>query len=197
MLENERKSVLWSWIKDIIIVVVVALAIFLITRIFIQNYVIDGPSMEPNFYTGQWVIVSKLAYKSGSPHRGDVIVCKNPASNPPILIKRVIGLPGEKVEITGGKIYIDGKSLNEGEYISIPTINGGKWTVPADSYFVLGDNRGNSSDSRILGFIPKSDIVGKAWLRIWPLNKFGRAPNFLPTLSINPLQFELLAVKAS
>jgi len=107
-----------------------------------------------------------------------------PGHNPSVLIKRVIGLPGETVRIEGGNVYIDDKLLTE-SYITEPTTDNGSWSVPAEYYFVMGDNRDDSRDSRKtdIGFIPKSNVVGKAWLRIWPLSSWGFAPNYTPELA--------------
>ena len=170
--------------RDIIIIVSIALAIFLVTRLVIQNFVIDGPSMEPNLISEQWVLVNKVHYKIVEPERGDVVVFNSPSSTgEKVLIKRIIGLPGETVKVAGGKVYIDDKLLDESSYISVGTTINGTWTLGTNKYFMMGDNRQQSSDSRRFGSVDKSSIVGKAWLRIWPLSKFGFAPNARPTLA--------------
>jgi len=174
--------------RDIIIIVAIAIGIFLVTRLVIQNFVVDGPSMENNLYTGQWILVNKLTYKVGEPARGDIVVFNNPWASKgrtPVLIKRVIGLPGETVKIEDGKIYIDDKLLDESEYIDV-AINGSQnrtWPLDDDDYFVLGDNRNHSSDSSENGTVPQANIIGKAWLRIWPFSAWGFAPNYEPKLA--------------
>ena len=169
--------------RDIIIIICVALTIFLVTRVVVQNYVVDGQSMDPNLHTGQWILVNKLAYKSGEPQRGDIIVFNNPlpSDTVKVLIKRVIGLPHERVEVKNGNVYIDGRKLIE-SYIDVSTNRNVDKTLDADHYFVLGDNRGNSSDSRAFGSITKASIIGKSWLRIWPFSAWGYAPNYKPVL---------------
>ena len=164
-------------LRDIIIVLAIAVSIFLVTRLVIQNFVVDGRSMNPNLADKQWILVNKL----DNPERGDIIVFNRPQHDPPVLIKRVIGLPGETVKIEDGKVYIKGKLLTE-SYITEPTTDNGTWTVPDDHYFVLGDNRDDSSDSPDWGFVPEADIIGTAWLRIWPLSSWGFAPNYRPEL---------------
>ena len=169
-------------LRDIIIVLAIAASIFLLTRLVIQNFVVDGSSMEPNMSSGQWVLVNKLAYKVGDPARGDVVVFNSPSpSGPPVLIKRIIGLPGETVKIQAGKVYINNKLLTE-SYISGSTPAPGSWTMGDNEYFVMGDNRNNSSDSRSWGTLDRSMMIGKAWLRIWPFSAWGFAPNYRPEL---------------
>jgi len=170
--------------RDIIIIVAIALSIFLVTRLVVQNFVVDGPSMEPNLYTNQWILVNKLAYKVGDPARGDIVVFNSPASTgEQVLIKRIIGLPGERVKVEAGKVYINGKLLDESSYLSVSTTMTGTWTLGEDKYFMMGDNRPQSSDSRRFGQVDRSRIIGKAWLRIWPLSKWGFAPNATPVLA--------------
>jgi signal peptidase I len=171
-------------LRDIIIVVAIALSIFLVTRLVIQNFVVEGDSMNDNLETGQWILVSKLAYEVGEPTRGDIIVFNNPESNPstPVLIKRIIGLPGDTVKVAGGKVYIDDELLTEA-YIDVPTNRDGTWSITEGHYFVMGDNRGNSKDSRLFGAISRESIIGKAWLRIWPFSAWGFAPNYRPSLT--------------
>ena len=141
-------------------------------------------SMEPNLYEGQRIIISKVIYHFHEPERGDIIIFPNPNDPDEEYIKRIIGLPGEVVEIKDGIVYLhqpDGSvlTLDESEYITKPDkdyfISN---TIPADNYFVLGDNRSNSYDSRTGWTVPRQDIVGKAWLSIWPMSDWGLAPNY-------------------
>ncbi len=123
---------------------------------------IESISMQPTLFPGDYVIVNKLVYEFTSiPQRGDIILFKyppNPAAVP--YFKRVIGLPGDQVHIAEGKVYINGQLLPE-PWLAEPTIRGGDWLVPDGQYFVLGDNRNNSSDSRSWGFVPLENIIGR------------------------------------
>jgi signal peptidase I len=139
--------------------------------------------MEPNFYTGQRLLVSKIVYNFHEPERGDVVVLWPPYEVEHPYIKRIIGLPGERVEIREGQVYIhqsDGTvlELDETAYIEDPATRPyfGE-IVPEGEYFVLGDNRNNTDDSRHGWTVPAENIVGKAWLSIWPPNMWGLAAN--------------------
>lgn len=140
--------------------------------------------MEPNLHEGQRIIISKIVYWFHEPERGDIIVFPNPNNPDEEYIKRIIGLPGEVVEIKDGVIYIhqtDGDSLvlDESEYIDNPASNDFlSETILEDNYFVLGDNRNNSYDSRRGWTVPRDEVVGKAWLSIWPLSDWGLVANF-------------------
>ncbi len=139
--------------------------------------------MEPNFHDGEFILTDKLSYRFSPPQRGDVIIFQAPINPDQDFIKRVIALPGEKVKVEKGHVYIDGRQLSE-TYLPAQTIvnpgafirEGQQITVERDNYFVLGDNRNHSSDSREWGLVPKKDLVGKAFLRYWPLNKLGLLP---------------------
>jgi signal peptidase I len=166
---------------DVLEVVVLAIALFLFTYLLaFQPHKIDGASMEPNFHDQEYLLTDKINYKilKKPPRRGEVVVFKPPNERDKEYIKRIIGLPGEKVSVREGHVYINGELLEE-SYIDRQTKGavflpeGGEVTVPPDYYFVLGDNRTNSSDSRYFGFIPKSDIVGRAWLLYWPIGRAG------------------------
>jgi signal peptidase I len=132
---------------------------------------IESISMEPALYPGDYAIVNKIAYSNYSaPKRGDVIVFNHP-QNPPNVpyVKRIIGIPGDQIHISGGTISINGEPILE-PYIKVPINRGGDWTVPAREYFVLGDNRNNSSDSRAWGFVPYENIIGRLELIYLPTN---------------------------
>ncbi len=175
-----------AFLRDTLITIVIALAIFFGLQTTIQNYVVDGPSMSPNFINGERILVNKLVYKHfEQPRRGDVIIFHAPNQPPTAipLIKRIIGLPGESVEISNGKVYIHKKDgtvspLNE-PYITDPArypFVGDK--IPVNQYFVLGDNRNNSGDSREGWTVPYSNIIGKAWISTWPPSIWGLAKNY-------------------
>jgi signal peptidase I len=159
----------WAIIREVAETVVLAVAIWLAINFLTARYVVDGPSMENDLHTGQRLIVSRIAYKFSSPRRGDVVVFRSTQNPEENIIKRVIGLPGETLVIDDGKVYVDGLLLDEA-YVSSSTFlpYKGKWTIPEGYYFVMGDNRAHSSDSRRQGLIPAENIIGKAWISYWP-----------------------------
>lgn len=170
-----------NFLLDIIQTVVVALSIFVIVYLFLfQPHQVKGSSMYSSFENGEYLLTDKVSYRFRSPNRGDVIVFTAPRNEEYEYIKRIIGLPGESIKIQGGDVFIDNQELEE-TYLSpgIDTRSGSFLreglilTIPTDHYFVFGDNRPYSSDSREWGTVPLENIVGKAWLRYWPLDKFG------------------------
>jgi signal peptidase I len=166
---------LWDYVKLIIFVVVFVL---LLNNFIIINAKIPSPSMEKTIMKGDQLFGNRLAYRFGDPKRLDIIIFKFPDDESQLFIKRVIGLPGDKIDIVDGKIYInDGKTALEENYLPEEMEDGtwGPYTVPEDSYFVLGDNRNDSRDSRYWQntFVYKDQILGKAGLRYFPLNKIG------------------------
>ena len=139
--------------------------------------------MENMLQVNERVLVDKLAYKFSTPQRGDIIVFHPPFRSPAPFIKRVIGLPGEKVEISNGKVTIvkaDGSilTLNEPYIKQPPAYNYTSAVIPANEYFVLGDNRNNSEDSHFGYLASRSELIGRAWLDIWPFKYFGLAHNY-------------------
>lgn len=170
---THQPPAIWLLLRELLETIVLSLVIFLLIRLVIQNYRIESHSMQPNFYEGEFILVNKLAFKLGEPARGEVIVFHNPSNIDEDYIKRVIGLPGDLVEIREQAIYINGQALAE-PYATNPfRDNYGPETVPENHLFVMGDNRGNSSDSRRIGPIPEELIVGQAWLRVWPFDRAG------------------------
>ncbi|OGM56928.1 signal peptidase I [Candidatus Woesebacteria bacterium RIFCSPHIGHO2_12_FULL_46_16] len=172
---------LGAFFLDILEVIVFAVAIFLfIYLLVLQPHKIKGASMDPNFFDGEYLLTDKVTYRFGEPKRGDVIVFKAPTGNGDEFIKRIIGLPGEKVSVKSGKMYINEKVLEE-KYLDASLITSAGYflqedqsvSVPEGEYFVLGDNRPHSSDSRAWGFIAKKKITGRAWLIYWPLKSAG------------------------
>lgn len=158
--------------REIIETVALTLLIFLVIRFAVQNYLVDGLSMEPSLHNNEYVLVNKLAYLFHAPERGDVIVFHWPIDTSKDLIKRVIGLPGDVITIDSKTVRVDGVLLNE-PYISAPANPiGGKWVVPPNNYFVMGDNRIISDDSRDWKFVPRDFIIGKAVMVYWPLNQW-------------------------
>ncbi len=166
---------------DILEVIVLAVGIFLIVYLLIlRPHKIKGQSMHPTFPDAEYLLTEKVSYYRNDPQRGDVIVFKPPISEEEF-IKRVIGLPGDTVMILNGKVFVNDKELNE-DYIKVETAAGNfltegeKYTVPEGNYFVLGDNRPHSSDSRSWGPITKKVITGKAWLIYFPFDLAGIVP---------------------
>jgi len=145
----------------------------LINLFLAQATRVYGSSMEPNLHTDQRLVVEKVTYRLHEPRRGDVIVLRIPERGPELLIKRVIALPGETVEVRDGNVYIDGVVLSE-PYLSQPTYGQfGPLRVPEGDVFVMGDNRGASNDSRIFGPVPENRILGRAWVSYWPPDDLG------------------------
>jgi signal peptidase I len=176
VVESEpQPSMTWMMLRELIETIVLSLVIFLLIRQVVQNYRIESHSMQPNFYEGEFILVNKLAYRLGSPERGDVLVFHNPNNVEEDYIKRIIGLPGDTVEIHEGVVFINGQALVEEYPINeIPrSQNYGPVMIEPDHLFVMGDNRPQSQDSRVFGQLSEELIVGKAWVRVWPFNKFG------------------------
>ena len=158
--------------REIVETIALTLIIFLVIRFAIQSYRVSGPSMLPGLQTDDYVLVNKIAYLFHTPERGDVIVFHYPLDTSEDFIKRVIGLPGDTVSLDNKTVQVDGVVLHE-PYISEAYNPSGKTIkVPMDEYFVLGDNRPLSDDSRDWGFVPKADLVGKAVIVYWPLSNW-------------------------
>jgi signal peptidase I len=171
---SNAKSIL-EWVGVIVGALLVAL---LIKTFLLQAFYIPSRSMEPTLRIGDRVLVNKLSYKVHDINRGDIVVFERPKDEPPDaikdLIKRVIGLPGETVSTQNGQVYIDGRPLDE-PYLPAGTVtdNLPPTKVPEDEVFVMGDNRGDSRDSRYFGPIDEGLIVGRAFVRIWPVTHLG------------------------
>jgi len=166
---------------EVLKVAVISLAIIVPVRYFlIQPFVVRGSSMETNFSSGDYLIIDEISYRFSDPQRGDTIVFKYPKNPSQYYIKRIIGLPGERVQISDSEIvvynsaYPGGTKLQE-SYLDedIKTPGNVDMTLSSDEYFVLGDNRTASSDSRVWGSLDDDNIVGKAWVRGWPVNAMG------------------------
>ena len=162
-------SRLGALMRELVASVLPALVIVLLVNIFLaQATRVDGQSMEPNLHDHQRLIIEKVSYHFHAPQRGDIVVLRPPQRQNIPLIKRVIGLPGETIEIHDSHVYINGVLLEE------PYLTQTTWgtlpaqLVPEGHIFVLGDNRGSSNDSRAFGAIPLDDVIGRAWLRYWP-----------------------------
>jgi signal peptidase I len=152
---------------DLVETLVLAVVLFVGINTVSARVRVDGTSMVPTLQDGEFVLVNKLSYRFGDVTRGDIIVFHFPLNPQEDLIKRVIGLPGDQVKIENGQVFVNGAMLNE-TYIAAPPNYSSDWQVPADNFFVLGDNRNNSSDSHSWGLLPSDKIVGKAVLIYWP-----------------------------
>jgi signal peptidase I len=162
-----------SFLFEIIEVILVSTAIVLPIRFFlVQPFLVRGESMVPNYLQGDYLIIDELSYRFRNPERGEVVVFLFPLNKKEFYIKRIIGLPGETVQIKGGRVYINGTPLEE-RYLPTFIATNGDVTqkLGDDEYFVLGDNRGASYDSRRWGTLKRSYIVGRVWIRAWPLSR--------------------------
>ena len=172
-------------LREVVITVIIAAAVFALLRLTVQSYTVVMSSMEPTFQQGDCIMVSKVSYRSSGPQRGDVIIFNPPFDSQFPFIKRVIGLPGDIVEIKDGSVSINGTPLDEDEYIADrPNYTMSATQVPENKYFVLGDNRNNSTDSSQGWTVPRNNIIGKAWFIYWPPSKLGGGKHFrYPELS--------------
>ena len=162
------------FLREVLETAVPAIMIALLINLFMaQATRVYGQSMEPNLHTDQRLIVEKLSYHMHPPRRGDVIVLKLHHDKAELLIKRVIGLPGEEVEIKDGRVLVNGTVLEEPYLNQYTQGQMAPRVVPPLQVFVLGDNRGFSNDSRSFGMVDFSDIVGRAWLSYWPISQIG------------------------
>lgn len=183
---------LWLFFLDFLETIVVSLAIFAIVYVFLfQPHQVDGKSMEPNFHNAEYILTDKVSYRIGKPKRGDVIVFHSPQDNKTDFIKRIMGVPGDIVMVKDGYFYLNGTKLDE-NYINDPgrvapgrfLREGVELEVPLGEYFVMGDNRLHSSDSREWGLVPAVNIVGRAFFCYWPLDRFGVIPTAESDLTI-------------
>lgn len=190
-----------SLLAEILQTVLLTLLIFMAVRAVVQNYEVDGISMEPTLQTGQRLLVNRMAYLRvegwpldlatraglydggqdrvypfGRPQRGDIIVFTQPLPPYRDLVKRVIAVPGDTVQIERGRVYLNGNLLEEDYIRALPTYSVARQEVPEGKYFVLGDNRSNSSDSHIWGLVPEANIIGRVWLSYWPPSRWGAIP---------------------
>jgi signal peptidase I len=159
-------------LREVLEVGIMTMLLFILVHLVIQNYYVNGPSMRPTLHTSEYILVDKAQYVFSRPQRGDVIVFEFPLDKSVDYVKRVIGVPGDTVSVQAdGQVTVDGVAIKE------PYVNDldnpyepNTWVLKANQYFVLGDNRGDSSDSRDWGPVPAQDIIGKAILVYWPFN---------------------------
>ena len=209
--DRQRRAQNLRLVREVLETVIFALVMFLAVRVVVQNFRVEGLSMNPTYETGQYVLVNKALfsrlnldaisdripfwdsddrarYLFRPPRRGDVVVFHPPLTNSGDrdFIKRVIGEPGDRVEIRDGRIFVNGTLVEEGYLPPVQTACFGQYCevrLGADEYYVLGDNRPNSSDSRYWGPVSGDKIIGRAWLIYLPFSDFGPAPNGAPTLA--------------
>ncbi len=162
-----------AFFRELVLTAAFAAGIFFVLQATIASFIVVGISMEPNLENGQRLLVSKVSYYLHEPERGDILVFQPPENGREDYIKRVIALPGDTVEIRKNTVYLNGSPLEEAYIKSSPKYKMPETTVPENHYFVLGDNRNNSSDSHNGWLVPHQNIVGKAWLSIWPPDKWG------------------------
>ena len=167
-------KLLGAWLLELGETVLPAIVIAVLINLFLaQATRVYGSSMEPNLYTDQRLVVEKVSYRLHEPRRGDVVVLRMPERGPELLIKRVIALPGETIEVRDGQVYIDGEVLEEPYVLQRTSGKSMPVTVPEGHVFVMGDNRGASNDSRSFGPVAEDRIVGRAWVSYWPVEHLG------------------------
>ena len=164
---NQEKTDWKRFLIDLLETVGLAVVLFLIINSVSARVRVDGVSMLPTLQNGEFILVNKLAYDMGTPTRGDIIVFRSTTAPDLDLIKRIMGIPGDKISIHSGQVMINGQTLSEPYINAIPNYNG-DWQVPDGYLFVLGDNRTNSSDSHLWGFLPEKNVIGKALVIYWP-----------------------------
>jgi len=185
-LENEfieyapsRGEQVKEFIIESIKVIIISLAIIIPVRYFlIQPFYVKGASMEPNFYDHEYLIINEISYRFEEPQRGEIVVFRYPRNPKEFFIKRIVALPGEKIEIKESKVLIYNQEYPRGEELPEEYLEGGTYTsgetivkLKQDEFFVLGDNRSSSLDSRTFGAVPRDFIVGKVWVRGWPFDR--------------------------
>lgn len=176
-----------QWVKDVLYFVIIVVFVVVPFRMFVaQPYLVDGSSMDPTFKNGEYLIVDELSYRLENPQRGDVIIFRYPLDPKEFFIKRIIGLPGETVKLTSSgtfiynKDYPNGFKLNE-PYVAFDKEISETFTLKDGEYFVMGDNRPDSADSRYWGAVPRGNIVGRPFIALFPLDKIRLMPGSLST----------------
>ncbi|MBA7487372.1 Signal peptidase IB [subsurface metagenome] len=170
-----------AFFRDILLIVVAAVVITLLIQATVQKSSVNGYCMEPGLQDGQQLLINKVVYYFREPERGDIIILHPPPPYSPKttpFIKRIIGLPGDTIEVKNRAVYVNGSKLDEPYIKEPPAYNFQQKKIPEDEYFVLGDNRNNANDSHVWGTVPRQNIIGKAWLSIWPPSEWGLIPNY-------------------
>jgi signal peptidase I len=173
-----NRELLYDVIETIILAVVIWFAVNLTTA----RFIVEGSSMEPTLHTGQYLLIDRLGYQFGEPRHGDIVVFHYPINPVDDYVKRVIGVPGDEVRIQSSSVFVNGQVISEPYIVSDGMFLGegyaGKWEIPDGRYFVMGDNRSHSSDSRSWGLLDRANIIGKAWLSYWPPQSSGIMQHF-------------------
>jgi signal peptidase I len=169
---SEKQPGVYHFAIDVVETLIISIALFLGINFVTARIRVDGTSMEPTLHNDEFVLVNKLAYQYGKPKTGDIIVFHFPGDPEQEYIKRVIGVPGDIIEVNGGRVYRNGQLLTEPYIAAMPKYEG-TWSVPESDLFVLGDNRNNSSDSHSWGPVPMNYVVGKAMVIYWPPEHWG------------------------
>lgn len=167
--KGSKKSSCMGFVIDTVETILLALILFLGINAVSARVRVENVSMEPTLMPNEFLLVNRVAYKIGTPKIGDIIIFHAPGADDLDYIKRLIGRPGDTVRIEGGVVYVNDQALYENYILETPNYTG-TWEVPEGQFFVLGDNRNNSSDSHLWGFIPEDSVVGKALLIYWPLD---------------------------
>ncbi len=161
------------YLREILGLILLAVVIFLLLQVVMPRFEVVGSSMEPTLHDGQRLLVNKALYFFREPEAGEVVVFQPPNNRRADYIKRIIALPGDVVEVKMGVVYVNGSPLDEPYIKDQPSYTLAPKEIPENSYFVLGDNRNNSNDSHKGWTVPRQNIVGKAWLSIWPPSQWG------------------------
>jgi signal peptidase I len=169
---KRKRSGFLSFVVDIFETLVLSVVLFVGVNIISARIRVEGDSMIPTLISGEYVVVNRMSYRLGNPHRGDIIVFHFPRNPAEEYIKRIIGLPGDVIEVVNGSVFVNGQPLDE-NYLDVKINYTGKWEVPSGQLFVLGDNRNNSSDSHDWGTVPMDYVVGKALMVYWPPPEWG------------------------
>jgi signal peptidase I len=170
--KDETRSGFMRFVIDVVETLILSIVLFAAINTISARIRVDGASMEPTLQSGEFVIVNKLSYFFGEPEIGDIIVFHFPRDPDQEYIKRIIGLPGDRVEVKNGQVFVNNSVLIE-DYIAASPVYDNVWEIPADALFVLGDNRNNSSDSHNWGTVPLDYVIGKATFIYWPPTEWG------------------------
>lgn len=202
---GQRAAPILGFLREVVEIVVFALIIFLLVRSMVVNFRVEGASMEPSLHENQLLLVSKLSYfrldlgeapliggltdaviEFGQPSRGDIVVLTPPNDPERDFIKRIVALPGDRLEVRQGQLILNGEAIVEPYAANRASYSVPELVVPEGQYYVLGDNRRNSSDSHVWGSVSRENLLGKAWVVYWPVRDWGMAANFESAAAATP-----------